>query len=262
MMSGDNPVINEQIFVGLEKFCENAKADVLIFDPLQDLTRSPETNEAFRLLGQRLRRMANKAGVALGLIHHTRKVAPGLTPSIDDMRGGSALRGTARFNRILISMTEEEAAKAGVPNHRHFMRIGDMESNLAPPSAEVNQWFQKLSVKTPNGHHVGAVERWEWPDAFDGVTRQDAARVRTAFATAAEPPRADVRSAKWAGVLIADTLNIDLTSPAGKAKAKTLLEKWIASDVLRVAEGRDNRAGRPVNVVMAGDNNPMAEGRE
>lgn len=259
MMSGETPTINEALFVGLEKFCEQAKADVLIFDPLQDLTRSPETNEAFRLLGQRLRRMANKCGVALGLIHHTRKVAPGVTPSIDDMRGGSALRGTARFNRILISMTEDEAAKAGLPNHRHFMRIGDMESNLAPPSSEINQWFQKVSVKTPNGHYVGAVERWEWPDAFDGVTRQDAARVRAAFASAAEPPRADIRSAKWAGVLIADTLGIDLTETSGKAKVKVLLEKWLASDVLRLAEGRDNRAGRPVNIVVAGDNNPMSE---
>lgn len=259
MMSGDTPTINEPLFVGLEKFCDQAKADVLIFDPLQDLTRSPESNEAFRLLGQRLRRMTNKCGVALGLIHHTRKVAPGMTPSIDDMRGGSALRGTARFNRILISMTEDEAAKAGLPNHRHFLRIGDMESNLAPPSSEVNQWFQKVSVRTPNGHSVGAVERWEWPDAFDGVTRQDAARVRAIFASAAEPPRADIRSAKWAGVLIADTLGIDLTTTSGKAKVKVLLEKWLASDVLRVAEGRDNRAGRPVNIVIAGDNNPMSE---
>ncbi len=259
LMSGDVPVINETLFVGLEKFCEQAKADVLIFDPLQDLTRSGETNEAFRLLGQRLRRMANKVGVALGLIHHTRKVAPGITPSIDDMRGGSALRGTARFNRILVSMTEDEAAKAGLPNHRHFLRIGDMESNLAPPSAEVNQWYQKISVRTPNGHHVGAIERWEWPDAFDGVTRQDAARVRAIFSSAAEPPRADIRSAKWAGVLIADTLGINMTTTSGKAKIKVLLEKWLASDVLRLAEGRDNRAGRPVNIVIAGDNNPMSE---
>jgi len=262
MMSGDNPVINEPLFVGLEKFCQAAGADVLIFDPLQDLTRSPETNEAFRLLGQRLRRMANQCGVALGLIHHTRKVAPGVTPSIDDMRGGSALRGTARFNRILVSMTEDEAAKAGVPNHRHFMRIGDMESNLAPPSSEVNQWFQKLSVRTPNGHSVGAIERWEWPDAFDGVSRQDAARVRSVFASAVEPPRADIRSAKWAGVLIADTLGIDLTATAGKAKVKVMLEKWLATDVLRIAEGRDNRAGRPVNIIVAGDNNPMSESSE
>jgi len=139
------------------------------------------------------------------------------------------------------------------------MRIGDMESNLAPPSSEVNQWFQKISVITPNGHSVGAIERWEWPDAFDGVTRQDAACVRSAIASMVDPPRADIRSAKWAGVLIADTLHIDLTTTSGKAKVKILLEKWLASDVLRVTEGRDNRAGRPVNVVIAGDNNPMSE---
>jgi hypothetical protein len=134
-----------------------------------------------------------------------------------------------------------------------------MESNLAPPSSEINQWFQKVSVKTPNGHSVGAVERWEWPDAFDGVTRQDAARVRAAFAAMTEPHRADIRSANWAGVAVADLLGIDLTSASGKARVKSMLSRWIETDVLRIAEGKDHRAGRVVNVVVAGNNNPLSE---
>jgi RecA-family ATPase len=260
MMSGDVPVINEPLFVGLEKFCEAAKSDVLIFDPLQDLSRSGETNEAFRLLGQRLRRMANKVGVALGLIHHTRKVAPGMTPSIDDMRGGGALRGTARFNRILISMTEEEAAKAGVANHRHFMRIGDMESNLAPPSSEVNQWYQKISVLTPNGHHVGAIEKWEWPDAFDGLSKMDAARVRNAIMAMPEPPLESIRSPnRWAGIVVAETLGLDISDKGQKARVASLIKGWIASGVLALETVPNTRAGREVSVVVAGPNNPLTE---
>jgi len=262
MISGVEAVINEPLFVSIEKFCELNKADALIFDPLQDLSRSPETNEAFRTLGGRLRRMANKCNVALGLIHHTRKVAPGVSPSIDDMRGGSALRGTARFNRILVSMTEDEAAKAGVENHRHYFRIGDMESNLAPPSADVNRWFEKKSIETPNGRHVGAIKPWTWPDAFDGVSRLDAARVRSAIAAMSEPPRADIRSSKWAGNVVAQALNFDASTAAGKAKAKALLAKWTGTDVLRVEQGHDKRAGRPVDVVVAGDNNPLSEAQE
>lgn len=260
MMSGDVPVINEALFVGLEKFCETARADVLIFDPLQDLSRSGETNEAFRLLGQRLRRMANKVGVALGLIHHTRKVAAGITPSIDDMRGGGALRGTARFNRILVGMTEEEAAKAGIQNHRHFMRIGDMESNLAPPSSEVNQWYQKISVLTPNGHYVGAIEKWDWPDAFDGLSEKDAARVRNAIMTMPEPPLESIRSPnRWAGIIVAETLGLDIADKGQKARVASLIKGWLASGVLAVESAHNPRAGRPVAVIVAGPNNPLSE---
>lgn len=259
MVSGQEGVINEPLFVSIEKFIAETGAAALIFDPLQDLSRSPETNEVFRLLGQRLRRMASSTGVALGLIHHTRKIAPGTTPTIDDGRGGSALRGTARFNRLLIGMSEDEGAKAGVSNHRHYLRIGDMESNLAPPSSELNRWFEKVSVLTPNGHSVGAIKPWEWPDAFQGISKQDAAKVRSMIGAMTEPPRADVRSANWAGVVIADALGIDLTTPSGKAKTKSVFAKWVATDVLRITEGRDNRAGRPVNVVVAGDNNPLTE---
>jgi RecA-family ATPase len=260
MITGQDGIINEALFISIEKFIAESGADALVFDPLQDLSHSPETNEVFRLLGQRLRRMASTSRVALGLIHHTRKIAPGVTPTIDDGRGGSALRGTARFNRLLIGMTEDEAAKAGLDNHRHYLRIADMESNLAPPSADVNRWFQKVSVQTPNGRHVGAVEAWKWPDAFDGVTKQDAARVRAEIDKMTEPPRADVRSASWVGNIVADVLGLNITKIGDKAKVKSITAKWIETDVLRIAEGKDPRAGRTVNVVICGANNPLSEG--
>lgn len=262
LISGQDGVINERLFVALEKFIEQERADVLIFDPLQDLSHSPETNEVFRLLGQRLRRMASVTGVALGLIHHTRKIAPGVTATIEDGRGGSALRGTARFNRLLIGMTEDEAAKAGIDNHRHFMRIGDVESNLAPPSADVNRWFEKISVPIPNGREVGAIRTWQWPDAFDGVTRQHAARVRAMVDQCVSPPRHDIRASAWVGEIVADVIGLNVTDKNHKSRIKTIVEKWIASDVLRVAEEEDKRAGRTRKVVICGANDPLEEGAE
>jgi len=258
LVSGQEGVINEALFVSIEKFIRENDADVLIFDPLQDLSRSPETNEVFRLLGARLRRLASTSGVALGLVHHTRKVTPGMTPTIDDMRGGSALRGTARFNRILIGMTENEAAQSGVENHKYFLRIGDVESNLAPPSSEVNRWYKKASIQTPSGAYVGAIKPWAWPNAFDGLTNKDAARVRSQIEGMAIPPRADVRSAQWVGHTIGAVLGIDADSKPGKAKIKGLVSGWIKSDVLRVSEGHDKRSGREVRIVVCGANNPMA----
>jgi RecA-family ATPase len=259
MISGQDGVINEPLFVGLEKFITHQRADALIFDPLQDLSRSPETNEVFRLLGQRLRSLSSSTAVALGLIHHTRKIAPGTTPSIDDGRGGSALRGTARFNRLLIGMSEDEGIKAGVANHRHFMRIADMESNLAPPSSEINRWFEKVSVLTPNGHQVGAIKRWEWPDAFDGVTAQDAAKVRNIIDTMDTPPRLDVRAKSWFGKVIAEVIGLDLANESDRVRVKAIAKKWLENDVLRAEQQHDNRTGRDVEIVICGGNNPLSE---
>lgn len=253
MVSGAEPVINEALFAGLEAFVKRVGADVLVFDPLQDLSRSPETNDVFRLLGQRLRRMASSCNVALGLIHHTRKITPGATATIDDGRGGSALRGTARFNRLLIGMSEEEAAKAGVDNHRRFLRVADMESNLAPPSADVNRWFEKVSVTIPNGRAVGAVRAWQWPDACDGVELNDAARVQREIRQMEEAPRADTRSPQWVGVTVGRLLGIGVDTKAGKERVRGIVQEWLKTGILRVQEVHDARAGRRVSVVLAGD---------
>jgi len=254
LISGQDGVINEALFIAIEKFIEGNAADALIFDPLQDLSRSPETNEVFRLLGQRLRRMASMSKVALGLIHHTRKITPGATPTIDDGRGGSALRGTARFNRLLIGMTEDEGVKAGVENHRHFLRVADMESNLAPPSSDVNRWFQKISVAIPNGHYVGSIEPWAYPDAFDGITKQQAMDCQNAVASREIPARADPRAADWVGHTIGPILDLDVSDKGGKARLNIILKRWIKEDVLRQETHRDPRQGREVPVIVVGNN--------
>ena len=258
LIGGPDGIINETLFAQLEMFITTNEIDVVIFDPLQDLSRSPETNEIFRAIGQRIRLMATTTQTALHLVHHTRKIQQGVTASIDDARGGSALRGTSRFNRILISMSEDEGVKAGIENHRFYFRIADAESNLAPPSASVNQWFEKVSVITPSGQSVGAVTKWTWPDAFDGISKQDASDVRTAIAAmAANPPAHNVRSATWAGYIIADTLNIDPDDEAGKSRIREMLDYWVRTDVLAIEEHQDARQSRTKKVVIAGPNNPL-----
>lgn len=258
MVQGQEGVVNDPLFARLEKTIEALGLDVLIFDPLQDMSSAPETNEVFRALGQRLRKLASTHRVSIGLIHHTRKIAPGVQATIDDGRGGSALRGTSRFNRLLISMSEEEALRAGVENHRHFMRIADVESNLAPPSASVNRWFQKVSIEIPNGDCVGAIDPWHWPDAFDGITREDAQRVRMAI-DHNNPPRESAQAKQWVGKIVAEICDLDLDEDADKQRVKTVVKTWIKTGVLMVAEEKDPRSGRDVKVVLPGPTNPMDE---
>lgn len=259
IISGQEGQINEPQFQAMEKACLENRIDCVILDPLQDLSRSPETNEVMRLLGGRLRKMASRCSLAIGLIHHTRKMQAGVKASIDDMRGGSALRGTARFNRLLVPMSEDDAVKAGLQDHRSHFQIGDIEGNLAPPSSDYAKWFEKISVIADNGENVGVITPWEWPNAFMGLRREDASAVRSAIGMCEPPPRENAQSNDWAGFVIAETLGLPSDEPGDKARLKSLLREWIKTGVLSVEIYKDGRSGRDVKVILPGPNNPMAE---
>lgn len=258
IISGQEGEINEAQFKAMEEKCLAMRIDCMILDPLQDLSRSPETNEVMRLLGGRLRRMASRCSLAIGLIHHTRKMQPGVKASIDDMRGGSALRGTARFNRLLVPMSEDEAAKAGIPDHRSHFQIGDIEGNLAPPSSDYARWFEKVSVQAFNGESVGVITPWSWPDAFDGLSNESAAAVRRAVQDFPERTRKDPQSEDWVGHLIGETVGISTDDKAGKSKVKTLIKTWLSTKVLS-EEDRPDRHRKPRPHITAGPNNPLEQ---
>lgn len=256
IVSGQEGEINEAQFAAMEEKCLAASVDVVILDPLQDLSRSPETNEVLRILGSRLRRFATKCQLAIGLIHHTRKMQPGVRASIDDMRGGSALRGTARFNRLLVPMSPEEAAKAGLADHRSHFQVGDIEGNLAPPSSDYARWFEKISVTTPNGESVGVVTPWQWPDAFSDLSPDSAVAVRRALVNAPDLGRKDPQSEQWAGHLIGHVLGIDTSEKAGNAKVKTLIREWLQTGILAEEQRPDHqRKRRPF--IVPGPNDPQ-----
>ncbi len=181
---------------------------------------------------------------------------------MDDQRGGGALRGSCRFNRLLAPMTDAEAAQAGVDDHRYFFRIGEVEANLAPPSSERNRWFRKISVEIDNGARVGAVERWEWPDAFEGVTVEMAGQVHDALGEMDPPARESAQSKDWAGHIVARICGFPLTdtddakvAKAKRSRAKQLIDEWVRNGVLEVTLHRDaNRKERPV--LVPGPNDP------
>lgn len=259
LIRGEKPEINEGAFAFLTEFFQREGITLAIFDPLQDLSQSPETNEAFRALGARIRRLATETGVAIGIVHHTRKPSAGVQPTLDDGRGGSALRGVARFNRLLVPMTESEGAQAGVDDFRLFFRIAEAESNLAPPSSDRNRWFQKVGVQIGNGGTYPAIRPWVWPEAFAGVTVNDACRVRALIAERAEgdtPARESVQAKEWAGLIVAEVLGLDPSKKGDKARIATILRKWIETGVLareHLPVGANRKA---VPCVVPGPNNP------
>ncbi len=68
-----------------------------------------------------------------------------------------------------------------------------------------------MSVEITNGARVGAVERWEWPDAFEGVTVEMAGQVYDTLGEMDPPARESVQSKDWAGYIVARICGFGLT---------------------------------------------------
>jgi hypothetical protein len=266
LIKGDKHEIQEETFGWLTDFIQRERITLAIFDPLQDLSQSPETNEAFRALGGRIRRLGHDSSAGIGVIHHTRKPSAGVQVTIDDGRGGSALRGVARFNRLLVPMTETEGAQAGVADHRRYFRIAEAESNLAPPSADRNRWFEKIGLHIGNGEAYPAVKPWTWPETFNGVTPSDAARVRALVAerdAAGNPARAHSAASDWAGKIVAQVLGLKLdgaTKRATTARVSSMLKEWVEAEFLQIEHRAFGEKGKTAPFVVPGPKTPELSG--
>ena len=263
LIKGDRNEIQEAAFQRLANFIRKENIQLAIFDPLQDLSQSPETNEAFRALGGRIRRLANDTGAAIGLIHHTRKPSAGVPLSLNDGRGGSALRGVARFNRLLSPMTEKDGLKAGVADFRHYFRIAEAESNLAPPSSDRNRWFEKTGVRIGNGAEYPTLRPWAWPDTFAGVTTEDACCIRAAVSSrvkAGEPPRSNVQAKDWVGYIVAEVLGLSAIEPADKSRIGAMLKGWYSEGVLKIERMPYGPKKKEADFVFPGPKTPSVDG--
>ncbi len=176
-MSKDSGEVNLNAIGWLRETVQTLGIEILYMEPLQDLTKSPETNEIFRILGRQLRTIAGELQIGIKIFQHTRKMNGTNRATMDDARGGSSLRGVFRFNRTLSPMSEEDGAKFGV-NHKDFFYYGDSESNLTAGTAGGVEWFQKVGVECPNGDNVVAVLKWSAPSAYQDITPVMANAVR------------------------------------------------------------------------------------
>lgn len=223
--------------------------DVIIIDPFVSSHAVTENdNNAIGRVAAEWARIADKANVAVELVHHVRK-AHGPEITVEDGRGAGALLAAVRSARVLNQMSKEEAVRAGVERHRSYFRVDNGKANLAPPP-EGSDWFQMVSVDLDNGDtfnesdQVGVVTRWKWPDPFDGVKAADLLAVQKAVDGGVwrESPLATA----WVGNAVAEVLGLDLGDKAAKQKIKALLATWIKTGALEVVEVLDeHRKKRP-----------------
>ncbi|PVH30326.1 hypothetical protein DDE20_01870 [Pararhodobacter oceanensis] len=234
-------------------FVETAKAlslDLIVLDPIGAMHGLPENaNDAINLLLGALRDIAEKAGVAILLVHHTSKVAAmdmtgaGAAAS----RGASALVDGARIVRQLGNMSEKDAVKFGVsPDVRQqYIRVDNGKANLAP--AEGARWMRLVGVplnnqtqEYPDGDHIQTVERWTPPvKGQTGITLPQKADIQAALAGAApDERRASHLSPGWVGRFIADVLGYGLAAPGTAADDRSYEEHIAHNEVASiVAQG-------------------------
>jgi RecA-family ATPase len=200
--------------------------------------------------------VADQTDAAVVLTHHIRKTN-GEDATVDSVRGAGSLIGAARAARIINKVSQEDAQKLGVSEQESLgiFRVDDGKANLAPPAA--NALYRRMhGVELPNGEYVGVCIPFKMPDLFDGVSARDARDVQRLIGAAAErqePMRLDARAKNWAGNAVAVQLDLDVEKKNEKSRCKAILKKWIDTNVLKVEEWPDKRAGRDVQCVVVGE---------
>ena len=229
------------------------------FDPFVSTHMVTENdNNAIAAVAREWAQIADITGASIALTHHSRK-SNGNQTTIEDARGAVALIDASRSVRALNSMSEDEAAKAGVTTRRAYFRVDQGKVSMGPP-ADKAEWYHIASVQLPNGtafeqgDSVGVVEPWEWPDPFAGISSDDAVRVQQAVSQGG-PWREDVRAAAWVGHRVATVLGLDSKTPVEREKVKGLIRTWVKNGVLETHDGYDEKSN-PRTFVRVGPAQP------
>lgn len=253
----DGAVIHEPVYDAITAHIHNNAIDALDLDPFVSSHRVLENdNGAVDAVAKRWSHVADDTQSCIQLIHHLRKLG-GREATAEDARGAGSLSSAARLVRVVNGMTEDEAEKAGIPDERwRYFRTTDGKANLTPRS-DKSTWHRLESVRLDNGtlegpgDSVGVVTPWKWPDAFEGISLSDLRRVHAALADGEW--KLDTRGkGTWAGVLIGRVCGIDITLPAGKNQAQSMLRTWIERGALLVQKRRDS-SGNYRDLVVQGD---------
>jgi hypothetical protein len=203
---------------------------LLIIDPFVKSHRLEENrNDQVDFAATLWSQVADAAGCAILLVHHFRK--GGIAGDADAFRGASALVDAARAAVALSVMSEREAESFKVPadQRRFHVRADNAKLNLAPPPDRA-VWLQLRSVDLPNGDRVQAVQRWEPPTAWEGLSGAALLEVLREIDAAPDDDLWCVRKQagdRWAGKLLTRL------GDRSEQQAGSVLTSWEQSGLLR-----------------------------
>jgi len=248
--------IIEPVFANVTEAIRRQGIDVLIVDPFVSSHRVNENdNNKIDAVAKRWARVAVETGCAVVLVHHSRKL-DGDAVTADSARGAGALNNAARITLVLNRMTVEQAEGWGLDpaKHRSFFSVADDKHNLAPPEAA--DWYELVSVTLGNGtdvheaDSVGVVSAWKPPRVMDGVDTEHVFQIQRALAAGTYWYR-PTRTEPWAGDVVANVLKIDAIEAKSKKRIVAMLDKWIASGLLKI-EARPNKQRKPQDALTVG----------
>ena len=240
----------ETVVIGIIQQMEQRKIDVLIVDPFISAHEVDENdNSKIQQAAALFVRIASETNAAVEIVHHVKKGAGvgKIEVTADSGRGAGALKDKARSVRVINGMTAKEAPKAGVAVDDRFdyFRVGNGKSNQGKRSGRT-EWRRMISVNLGNGLHswepgdsVGVVIEWKWPSpetAIEIVEPDDFDKIKAVIAQG--NCKANVQAKDWVGNVVAEKLGLDLTIKDDKARAKLMIEGWIAGGHLRIVKRR------------------------
>lgn len=208
--------------------------DILIIDPFVSTHAEQENdNVGIDYVSKLWSRIANEAGCAIHLVHHTRKSGfEALTA--ESVRGASSLVATARFVRTLTPLSATQSGELGCDNGA--VKIEVVKSNNSRAGAirqfAIESYDLGNSSDGERGDDIGVITVID-PDA-PRVALVDPGNYPAIEAAFAKPLRADSQVAGWAGEALAGVLglhamkNAQLNSRLKYLIDVGILHRWIA----------------------------------
>lgn len=191
--------------------------------------------------------VAEQAGAAIMLVHHTRKSGPGGPETgAEAARGAKSLTDAARSASVLSPMSATEAEQLGVAalDRWRYIRLDDAKANLAPLA--VARWFRMVTVTLgnatsayPHGDQVAAIEPWRPSSHWAAHTPAELNRVLDLLAAGPAPGckyapnRRGRAQSRWAGDVLVHQLG------STEAQAAMMVEAWLKTGLLVSASYRD-----------------------
>jgi hypothetical protein len=229
------------------------KIDVVIVDPFVSTHEVPENdNSLIQRVAKAWLRVADEGNCSVELIHHVTK--GNFEVTADSARGGGALKDKARSVRTINPMTKEEAERAGLDDPHGYFRLDFGKANMVARTSS-SEWRRFASVPLGNGRgliktgdQIGVVEGWNWPTR-DVIAERAAAERTTLISDVPAETLAGLKArlsggdyksneqaAMWAGILVAEFFEIDLSVKSEKRRVKDMLAAWIEAGELEIVQ--------------------------
>jgi hypothetical protein len=254
-------MFEEQWLRRFESEIREKKIDVVALDPFISFhTVSESDNGAIDQIVKRCGLIAQATASCMELSHHVRKSVQGMTGelTVDDTRGGSSIVNAVRSCRVINRMNPDEAGIAKISNDKRssYVRIDKGKRNMAPP--EKATWWHIVSVALPNGDNVQAIETYEFPSAFAGMSVAEIDWVQRLLRDGG-PRRANSQTEDWLGHEIGRRVGReDTDTKAGAIWANKIIREWIRKKVFRRVLMRDPVTRKPNVPFYVANEDPAA----